>query len=94
RKVYRVAVACAIVGWLLIRIATQVFPFFHIPDWTVRVLVLLVLAGFPIALARDGIRRSGNPDAEVTTINAETRPRQQAGGSTGCTAVACGRSAP
>ncbi|MGH8190240.1 MAG: hypothetical protein ACREP2_02205 [Rhodanobacteraceae bacterium] len=50
RHVFRVAVAYAIVGWLLIQIATQVFPFFHIPDWSVRLLVLLVLAGFPVAL--------------------------------------------
>jgi TolB-like protein/Tfp pilus assembly protein PilF len=50
RHVYRVAVAYAIVGWLLIQVATQVFPFFRIPDWSVRLLVLLVLAGFPVAL--------------------------------------------
>lgn len=50
RHVFRVAVAYAVVGWLLIQIATQVFPFFHIPDWSVRLLVLLVLAGFPVAL--------------------------------------------
>ena len=50
RHVFRVAAAYAVVGWLLIQIATQVFPFFHIPDWSVRLLVLLVLAGFPVAL--------------------------------------------
>ncbi|MGH8216700.1 MAG: hypothetical protein ACREPZ_13540 [Rhodanobacteraceae bacterium] len=50
RHVYRVAVVYAIVGWLLIQIATQVFPFFKIPDWSVRLLVLLVLAGFPVAI--------------------------------------------
>ncbi|MGH8164384.1 MAG: hypothetical protein ACREP1_08635, partial [Rhodanobacteraceae bacterium] len=50
RHVYRVAAAYAVVGWLLIQIATQVFPFFHIPDWSVRLLVLLVLAGFPVAM--------------------------------------------
>jgi TolB-like protein/Tfp pilus assembly protein PilF len=48
--VFRVAGGYAVVGWLLIQIATQVFPFFHIPDWSVRLLVLLVLAGFPVAL--------------------------------------------
>jgi len=48
--VFRVAAGYAVVGWLLIQIATQVFPFFHIPDWSVRLLVLLVLAGFPVAL--------------------------------------------
>ncbi|MEO6968597.1 MAG: tetratricopeptide repeat protein [Rhodanobacteraceae bacterium] len=50
RHVYRVAAAYAVVGWLLIQISTQVFPFFHIPDWSVRLLVLLVLAGFPVAM--------------------------------------------
>jgi TolB-like protein/Flp pilus assembly protein TadD len=50
RHVFRVAAAYAVVGWLLIQIATQVFPFFHIPDWAVRLLVLLVLAGFPVAV--------------------------------------------
>ena len=50
RHVFRVAVAYAVVGWLLIQIATQVFPFFNIPNWSVRLLVLLVLAGFPVAL--------------------------------------------
>ncbi|HJU08807.1 MAG TPA: hypothetical protein VJ727_10050 [Rhodanobacteraceae bacterium] len=50
RHVFRVAVAYAVVGWLLIQIATQVFPFFNIPNWSVRLLVLLVLAGVPVAL--------------------------------------------
>ncbi|MGH8114416.1 MAG: hypothetical protein ACREPS_05090, partial [Rhodanobacteraceae bacterium] len=50
RHVFRVAVAYAVVGWLLVQVATQVFPFFHIPDWSVRLLVLLVLAGFPVAI--------------------------------------------
>ncbi len=38
RNVYKVAVAYAIVGWLLIQIATQVFPFFEIPNWAVRLV--------------------------------------------------------
>ncbi|MGH8155071.1 MAG: hypothetical protein ACREP0_07545 [Rhodanobacteraceae bacterium] len=50
RHVFRVAVVYAVVGWLLIQIATQVFPFFNIPNWSVRLLVLLILAGFPVAL--------------------------------------------
>jgi len=33
RNVYKVAVAYVIVGWLLIQVATQVFPFFEIPNW-------------------------------------------------------------
>jgi TolB-like protein/Tfp pilus assembly protein PilF len=50
RNVYRVAVAYAVVGWLLVQIATQVFPFFEIPNWTVRLVVVLLLLGFPVAL--------------------------------------------
>jgi TolB-like protein len=50
RHVFRVAAAYAVIGWLLIQIATQVFPFFGIPDWSVRLLVLLVLGGFPVAM--------------------------------------------
>ena len=50
RHVYRVAAAYAVVGWLLIQVATQVFPVFHLPDWIDQAVVLLILIGFPIAL--------------------------------------------
>src|SRR4029077_18939412 len=50
RNVYRVAVAYAVVGWLLIQVATQVFPFLEIPNWMIRLVVLLTAFGFPVAL--------------------------------------------
>ena len=50
RNVYKVAVAYAIVGWLLVQIATQVFPFLEIPNWIVRLVIVVVAIGFPIAL--------------------------------------------
>src|SRR5437870_1390240 len=50
RNVYKVAVAYAVVGWLLVQIATQVFPFLEIPNWVVRLVIALVMIGFPIAL--------------------------------------------
>src|SRR5882724_6128530 len=50
RNVYKVAVAYAVVGWLLVQVATQVFPFFEIPSWAVRLVVLAIVIGFPIAL--------------------------------------------
>jgi serine/threonine-protein kinase len=50
RNVYKVAVAYAVVAWLLIQIATQVFPFFEIPNWAVRLVVLVLILGFPVAL--------------------------------------------
>jgi TolB-like protein len=66
RNVYKVAVAYAVVGWLLVQIATQVFPFFEIPNWAVRLVVLLIVIGFPIALVMawafeltpEGLRRT------------------------------------
>jgi hypothetical protein len=54
RQVFRVAAGYAVVGWLLIQIATQVFPFFDLPSWSVRLIVLIILAGFPIALECEG----------------------------------------
>jgi TolB-like protein/Tfp pilus assembly protein PilF len=50
RNVYRVAVTYTVVSWLLIQIATQVFPIFDVPNWAVRVVVLLLGVGFPVAL--------------------------------------------
>ena len=50
RNVYKVAVAYGVVAWLLIQVATQVFPFFEVPDWAVRLVVLLLILGFPVAL--------------------------------------------
>src|SRR5438270_1024194 len=50
RNVYKVAVAYAVVGWLLVQVATQVFPFCEIPNWAVRLVVLAIAIGFPIAL--------------------------------------------
>jgi TolB-like protein/Flp pilus assembly protein TadD len=50
RNVYRVAVAYGVVAWLLIQIASQVFPFFDIPNWAVRFVVLLLAIGFPVAV--------------------------------------------
>ena len=50
RNVYRVAVAYAVVAWLLIQISDTVFPRLHLPDWGVTLVIVLVLLGFPIAL--------------------------------------------
>ena len=70
RNVYKVAVAYAIVGWLLVQVATQVFPFLEIPTWVVRLVIVLVAAGFPIALViawafeltPEGIKRTEDVD--------------------------------
>jgi TolB-like protein/Tfp pilus assembly protein PilF len=73
RRVYSVAVAYVVVVWLLIQIATQVFPFFGIPNWVVRLVVLLSILGFPIAvvcawafeMTPEGIKFEGGVDRRI-----------------------------
>jgi TolB-like protein/Tfp pilus assembly protein PilF len=50
RNVYKVAVAYAVVAWLLVQVATQVFPFFEVPNWAIRLVVLILVIGFVVAL--------------------------------------------
>src|SRR5437762_9465952 len=50
RNVYKVAVAYAVIGWLLVQVTTQVFPIFEIPNWALRLIVLAIIIGFPISL--------------------------------------------
>ena len=51
RKVYRVAVAYAIVAWLLLQAASILFPTFEAPPWVMKVFVTAVILGFPVARA-------------------------------------------
>src|SRR5437870_11561885 len=75
RNVYKVAVAYAIVGWLVVQIATQVFPFLEIPNWVVRLVIMSIAIGFPIALViawafeatPEGIKRTEVADAMPAT---------------------------
>mgnify|MGYP001797126877 FL=1 len=50
RNVYKVAVAYAVVGWLIVQVATQVFPFFEITNWAVQLVVLLHVLGCHVAM--------------------------------------------
>jgi len=71
RKVYTVAVAYVVAGWAIAQGIAQVFPVFDIPNWAVRLFVLLIVLGFPVALilswffdfTRYGIVRT--PDVDV-----------------------------
>src|SRR5438477_3551529 len=82
RNVYKVAVAYAIVGWLLVQVATQVFPFLEIPIWVVRLVIALVAIGFPIALViawafeltPEGIKRTEDVDLAASA----RQPRKHA----------------
>src|SRR4029078_1974257 len=71
RNVYKVGVAYAVVAWLLMQVASQIFPFFEVPNWIVRLVILLLVVGFPIALivawafeaTSEGIKRTEAADA-------------------------------
>src|SRR5437867_4369572 len=70
RNVYKVAIAYAVVAWLLMQIATQVFPFLEIPNWAIRLVIMLIVIGFPITLiiawafelTPEGLKRTESAD--------------------------------
>src|SRR5436309_12465700 len=70
RNVCKVAIAYSVVAWLLMQVASQICPFFEIPNWAVRLVVLLLVIGFPIAfilgwafeLTPEGIKRTEELD--------------------------------
>ncbi len=73
RKVYRVAAAYIIAGGFIIQIASAVFPAWELPNWSQRLLIVLILAGFPIALifawifdiTPSGIERTSKVEAQT-----------------------------
>jgi serine/threonine-protein kinase len=81
RHVWRVAVTYAVAGWLIVQIATQVFPFFGIPNWGVRLVVILIAIGFPLAvilawvyeITPEGVRRTEPAGSPAARPEQETR---------------------
>src|SRR6266478_278941 len=71
RRVYRVAIAYAVGGWALAQGIAQVFPVFDVSNWAIRLLVVLIILGFPVAagfawlfeLTPEGIKRTAVADA-------------------------------
>jgi TolB-like protein/Tfp pilus assembly protein PilF len=72
RNVYKVAVAYIVAGWALSQGIAQVFPVFDVPNWAIRLIVLLIIVGFPVAvvlawafeITPEGIKRT--EDVDVT----------------------------
>src|SRR5262249_13341845 len=71
RNVYKVAVAYVVAGWALSQGIAQVFPVFDVPNWAIRMIVLLIIVGFPVAvvlawffeITPEGIKRTEVADA-------------------------------
>jgi len=78
RNVYRAAVFYAAAAWLLIQIATQVFPFFNIPNWVIRLIIVALVVGFPFAMAfswfyewtPEGLKREADVDRSGSVTRA------------------------
>src|SRR5215467_8870435 len=72
RNVYKVAVAYIVAGWALAQGIAQVFPVFGVSNWVIRLIVILIIVGFPVALVLSwafeitpqGIKRT--EDVDVT----------------------------
>jgi len=50
RNVYKVAVAYAVVAWVLIQAASIFFPAFDAPPWVMKIFIIVIIFGFPMAL--------------------------------------------
>ena len=75
RKVIRTAIAYAVIAWLLLQLSDVLVPALNLPGWTVRLVSLLLILGFPLALVLSWvIEPSTAPasDAASTTTSATT----------------------
>jgi TolB-like protein/Flp pilus assembly protein TadD len=81
RNVYKVALAYIVAGWALSQGIAQVLPVFDIPNWIIRLIVLLIIIGLPIALALawmfeitpQGIKRTETADTMLTSARQKQR---------------------
>jgi len=78
RNVYRAAVLYGMVAWLLTQIATQVFPFFDVPNSAVRFIVVALILGFPIAMVLSWIYEL-TPAGLVRTEDVDPATQRQFG---------------
>src|SRR4051812_40302098 len=79
RSVYKVAVAYAVVAWLLIQASSILFPTFDAPAWVMKVVVVVVVIGFPIALIIAWAFEL-TPEGLKRTESAAEAPRRTSGG--------------
>jgi hypothetical protein len=50
RQIYRGGVMYVVAGWVIVQVATTLFPIFNIPEWAIRLIVVALMLGFPLAL--------------------------------------------
>ena len=92
RQIYRGGVMYIVAGWVVVQVAATVFPYFNIPGWAIRLLVVVILLGFPVALVglwmfesrtdpdlrlQDRRRGGDSRDAVVQLLEAERSARER-----------------
>lgn len=74
RQIYRGGVMYVVAGWVIVQVATSVFPVFNIPDWAIRLVVVAILLGFPLALVALWMFESGSAETRGTPAAQPAQP--------------------
>src|SRR3972149_2651486 len=85
RKVIRVAIVYAVVAWVIVEIASVMFPGLLLPEWSVRLVIGLAILGFPIAmvlawaieLTPDGMKKDSGTASEPQQLPAQTEVEEK-----------------
>lgn len=80
RQIYRGGVMYVVAGWVIVQVSATVFPYFHIPEWAIRLLVVVILLGFPIALVALWMFESTLPNDPNVRLH-DRRATREGGGS-------------
>jgi serine/threonine-protein kinase len=81
RNVFRAVALYAAAAWLLVQVATQVFPFFHAPEWVVRWIIVAAVAALPLFVAfawfyeftPEGIKRQSDVEPTESIVHLTAR---------------------
>lgn len=77
RQIYRGGVMYVVAGWVIVQVAATVFPYFHIPEWAIRLLVVVILLGFPVALVALWMFESTLPNDPGVRLHDRRAPRAE-----------------
>lgn len=77
RQIYRGGVMYIVAGWVMVQVATSVFPYFDVPPWAVRYLVVSILLGFPVSLVCLWMFESVDPNDPQKHLHDRRQSREE-----------------
>ncbi|WP_297800419.1 hypothetical protein [Arenimonas sp. GDDSR-1] len=77
RQIYRGGVMYIVAGWVMVQVATSVFPYFNVPPWAVRYLVVSILLGFPVSLVCLWMFESVDPNDPEKHLHDRRQSREE-----------------